>query len=168
MKILEGFRPRLIGLASTALVVAGCGGSANDDLPLITASVSIKNIAMGGECDTIPVRMVPKTLDEKANKYANARQMVLEVPTEGPTDENGAPMCNGSAETLPLHTGTWEFSAPLRSDTARCERNIQADGDRNIIFIDAVEGCEGAPAQPEPAAEVMATEEAGSEGAETP
>jgi len=118
MKILEGFRPRLIGLASAALVVAGCGGSANDDLPLITASVSIKNIAMGGECDTIPVRMVPKTLDEKANKYANARQMVLEVPTEGPTDENGAPMCNGSAETLPLHTGTWS-SVPLCAPTRR-------------------------------------------------
>ncbi len=168
MKIFEAFRPRLIGLAGVALVVAGCGGSANDDLPLISATISVKNIAMGGECETIPVRMVPKALDEKANKYANARQMVVEVPTEGPTDENGAPMCNGTAETLPMHTGTWEFSAPLRSDTGRCERNIQADGDRNIIFIDAVEGCEGAPAESEPAAEEMMSEGTEGEAAETP
>ena len=168
MKIFEAFRPRLIGLAGVALVVAGCGGSANDDLPLISATISVKNIAMGGECETIPVRMVPKALDEKANKYANARQMVVEVATEGPTDENGAPMCNGTAETLPMHTGTWEFSAPLRSDTGRCERNIQADGDRNIIFIDAVEGCEGAPAESEPAAEEMMSEGTEGEAAETP
>lgn len=129
--------------AAAALLVAGCGGSANDELPLIRATISVKTVSMGGTCDTVPVRVSPKSLKGAANKYANDKMVVTEVNTTGPTDENGAPMCNGTAQTLPLAPGLWEFSAPLRSDTYKCDRDIQANGDLNIQFIDGVEGCSG-------------------------
>ena len=138
-------------VAAVALVMAGCsGGSSNDSLPLLKATISIKNVSLGGACETIPVRIVPKELRGEANKYANNRMMVTEVTMTGPTDENGAPMCNGSAETLPLAPGDWEFSAPLASDTYRCIRDIQADGDLNIQFVDGVDGCGGPEAAAEP------------------
>jgi hypothetical protein len=87
--------------------------------------------------------MTPKEFIGKANKYANNRMMVAEVNVIGPTDENGAPMCNGTGETLPLAPGNWEFSVPLASGSTTCTRNIQADGDLSISFIDGVEGCGG-------------------------
>jgi hypothetical protein len=131
--------------AAAAFALAACSGSgsANDDLPLLRASVSIKSVSQGGVCETVPVRMTPKEFIGAANKYANNRMMVAEVNTTGPTDENGAPMCNGTGPTLPLAPGNWEFSAPLASGSATCTRNIQADGDREITFIDGVEGCGG-------------------------
>jgi hypothetical protein len=61
----------------------------------------------------------------------------------GPTDENGAPMCNGTGETLPIAPGIWEFSAPLASGTTTCQRNIQADGDLSIVLIDGIPDCSG-------------------------
>jgi len=131
---------------AAALIVAGCGGSANDALPLIRATVSVKTVSLGGTCETVPVRMTPKALSGEANKYANNKMLVIEIETTGPTDESGAPMCNGTAQTLPLAPGQWEFSAPLRSDTYKCTRDIQADGDLMIEFVDGVEGCDGAPA----------------------
>jgi hypothetical protein len=131
---------------AAALIVAGCGGSANDALPLIRATVSVKTVSFGGTCETVPVRMTPKALSGEANKYANNKMLVIEIETTGPTDENGAPMCNGTAQTLPLAPGRWEFSAPLRSDTYKCIQDIQADGDLMIDFVDGVEGCDGAPA----------------------
>jgi len=94
-------------------------------------------------CEVIPVRVTPKELRGQANKYANNRLMVTDVTMTGPTDENGAPMCNGSAQTLPLAPGDWEFSAPLASGTTTCVRDIQADGDLEITFIDGVMGCGG-------------------------
>ncbi len=130
-------------LAAFTLVACGGSGSANDELPLIRATVSIKSVSQGGVCETVPVRMTPKELIGQANKYANNRMMVAEIVTTGPTDENGAPMCNGSGQTLPLAPGNWEFSAPLASGSATCTRNIQADGDLAINFIDGVEGCGG-------------------------
>ncbi len=139
-------------LAAT-MVLAGCGGSANDNLPLIKATISVKSVSLGGVCDVVPVRIVPVELRGEANKYANNRMMVTEVPTTGPTDENGAPMCNGSAETLPLAPGDWEFSAPLASDTYKCVRDIQADGDLNIVFIDGIDGCGGPESAAEPSEE---------------
>lgn len=129
--------------AVAALAVAGCGGSKNDELPLIRATVSVKTVSYGGSCETVPVRMTPKALSGQANKYANDSMMVAEIETTGPTDENGAPMCNGTGETLPMAPGMWEFSAPLRSDTYRCERDIQVGGDLAVIFIDGVDGCGG-------------------------
>jgi hypothetical protein len=69
--------------------------------------------------------------------------MVADVPMTGPTDEAGAPMCNGTAPTLPLAPGDWEFSAPLASGTTTCVRDIQADGDLEIKFVDGVSGCGG-------------------------
>jgi hypothetical protein len=128
-----------------AFAIAACSGSgsANDELPLIRANVSIKAVSQGGVCDTIPIRMTPKEFIGQANKYANNRMMVAEITTTGPTDENGAPMCNGTGPTLPLAPGNWEFSAPLASGTATCTRNIQAGGDLAITFIDGVMGCGG-------------------------
>ena len=125
--------------------IAACSGSgsANDELPLIRANVSIKSVSQGGICDTVPIRMTPKEFIGQANKYANNRMMVAEITTTGPTDENGAPMCNGTGPTLPLAPGNWEFSAPLASGTATCTRNIQADGDLAITFVDGVMGCGG-------------------------
>lgn len=131
---------------AAALIVAGCGGSANDALPLIRATVSVKTVSYGGTCETVPVRMTPKALSGEANKYANNKMLVIEIDTTGPTDENGAPMCNGTTQTLPLAPGQWEFSAPLRSDTYKCIEDIQADGDLMIDFVDGIEGCDGAPA----------------------
>jgi hypothetical protein len=87
--------------------------------------------------------MTPKEFIGKANKYANNRMMVAEVHMTGPTSENGAPMCSGTGETLPLAPGNWEFSAPLASGSATCVRNIQADGDLLISFIDGIDGCAG-------------------------
>jgi hypothetical protein len=140
--------------AAAAVAVAGCGGgSANDALPLIRATISVKAVSMGGTCESVPVRVTPKALAGEANKYANNKTIVTEVPTTGPTDENGAPMCNGTAETLPLAPGVWEFSAPLRSDTYKCERDIQANGDLKIVFVDGGEGCSGVVPAAEPAAE---------------
>jgi hypothetical protein len=69
--------------------------------------------------------------------------MVTDVTMTGPTDENGAPMCNGSNQTLPLAPGDWEFSAPLASGTTTCVRDIQGDGDLEIRFVDGVMGCGG-------------------------
>jgi hypothetical protein len=69
--------------------------------------------------------------------------MVAEVHMTGPTSENGAPMCNGTTETLPMAPGNWEFSAPLASGSATCVRDIQADGDLLITFIDGIDGCAG-------------------------
>lgn len=142
-----GARPWLAAAAATVLL-AGCGGSQNDALPLIKATVTIKTFSLGGVCETIPVRMVPVELRGEANKYANNRTMVLEIAMEGPVDENGAPTCNGSAETLPLAPGDWEFSAPLASGSMKCTRDIQASGDLGIRFVDGVDGCGGPQAAP--------------------
>ncbi len=131
------------GVAAFALAACGGSGSANDELPLIRGNVSIKAVSQGGICETVPVRMSPKEFIGKANKYANNRMMVVEITTTGPTDENGAPMCNGTGSTLPLAPGNWEFSAPLASGTATCTRNIQADGDLAVTFVDGVLGCGG-------------------------
>jgi hypothetical protein len=146
MSILKHSGLRALGTASVAaFAIAACSGSgsANDELPLIRANVSIKAVSQGGVCDTIPIRMTPKEFIGQANKYANNRMMVAEITTTGPTDENGAPMCNGTGPTLPLAPGNWEFSAPLASGTATCTRNIQAGGDLAITFIDGVMGCGG-------------------------
>lgn len=142
----------LVAAAAMSVFLAGCGGNPKEALPLIKANVSIKTFSQGGVCESIPVRIVPVQLRGEANKYANNRTMVLEVAMEGPVDENGAPTCNGKAETLPLAPGDWEFSAPVASGTLKCVRDIQADGDLAIVFVDGVEGC-GGPQAPAPAAE---------------
>jgi hypothetical protein len=149
MNISTRSRIGVLAAAVAALAVAGCGGSKNDELPLIRATVSVKTVSFGGTCETVPVRMTPKALSGEANKYSNDNMLVVEITTTGPTDENGAPMCNGTAETLPLAPGVWEFSAPLRSDTYKCERDIQATGDLAINFVDGVEGCGGPVASAE-------------------
>jgi hypothetical protein len=164
MSILKHSGLRALGTASVAaFALAACGGSgsANDELPLLHANISIKSVSQGGVCDTIPVRINPKELKGAANKYSNNRLMVKDVPMTGPTDEAGAPMCNGSAETLPLAPGNWEFSAPLASGTATCVRDIEADGDRDIKFVDGTPGCGG----PEAAAPADATAPAEGEAA---
>lgn len=145
MSFLKHSGLRALGAASVAAValVACSGGSANDAFPLIRATLTLKSVSQGGICETIPVRLSPKELIGQSNKYANNRMMVTDVKMTGPTDENGAPMCNGSGETLPMATGNWEFSAPLASGSATCLRNIQPDGDLSIMFIDGVEGCGG-------------------------
>ena len=146
MSMLKHSGLRALGTATVAaFAVAACSGtgSANDDLPLIRATLSIKTVSQGGICESVRVRMTPKEFIGQANKYANNRMMVAEVNMIGPTDENGAPMCNGTGETLPLAPGNWEFSVPLASGSATCTRNIQADGDLVISFIDGVEGCGG-------------------------
>jgi hypothetical protein len=151
MSILKHSGLRALGAASVAaFALAACGGSgsANDALPLIRANLSIKAVSQGGVCEVIPVRVTPKELRGQANKYSNTRMMVTDVTMAGPTDENGAPMCNGTAQTLPLAPGDWEFSAPLASGTTTCVRDIQADGDLAITFVDGVMGCGG----PQPAA----------------
>ncbi|HEU4517724.1 MAG TPA: hypothetical protein VFR77_10505, partial [Steroidobacteraceae bacterium] len=135
MSILKHSGLRALGTASVAAcVLAACGGSgsANDALPLIRANISIKAVSQAGACETIPVRMSPKQLKGEANKYANNRMMVAEITMTGPTDEAGAPMCNGTGPTLPLAPGDWEFSAPLASGTTTCIRDIQASGDLEI------------------------------------
>jgi hypothetical protein len=146
MSILKHSGLRALGAASVAAIaLAACGGSgsANDALPLIRANLTIKAVSQGGVCEVIPVRVTPKELRGQANKYSNNRMMVTDVTMTGPTDENGAPMCNGSSQTLPLAPGDWEFSAPLASGTTTCVRDIQADGDLAITFVDGVMGCGG-------------------------
>jgi len=145
MSILKHSGLRALGAASVAVfALAACsGGSSNDALPLIRANLTIKAVSQGGVCEVIPVRVTPKELRGQANKYSNNRMMVTDVTMTGPTDENGAPMCNGSAQTLPLAPGDWEFSAPLASGTTTCVRDIQGDGDLEIRFIDGVMGCGG-------------------------
>ncbi|MBM4218931.1 MAG: hypothetical protein FJ171_04700 [Gammaproteobacteria bacterium] len=162
MSILKYSGLRALGAASVAaIVLAACGsivvracgsGSSNDALPLIRANLSIKAVSQGGVCDIVPVRITPKELRGEANKYANNRMMVTDVTMTGPTDEAGAPMCNGSAPTLPLAPGDWEFSAPLASGTATCVRDIQAAGDLEIRLIDGVAGCGGPEAAADPLA----------------
>jgi len=141
-----------LGIAAVAAIALGActGGSANDELPLIRATLTIKTVSQGGICESVRVRLTPKELRGQSNKYANNRMMVTEVNMTGPTDENGAPMCNGTGETLPMATGVWEFSAPLASGTTTCQRDIEADGDLSIVLIDGVDGCgggNGAPAE---------------------
>src|SRR3972149_2034659 len=111
-----------LGIAAVAAIALGActGGSANDELPLIRATLTIKTVSQGGICESVRVRLTPKELRGQSNKYANNRMMVTEVNMTGPTDENGAPMCNGTGETLPMATGVWEFSAPLASGTTTC------------------------------------------------
>ena len=172
MSILKHSGLRALGTASVAAcVLAACGGSgsANDALPLIRANVSIKAVSQGGVCETIPVRVTPKQLKGEANKYANNRMMVTDVSMTGPTDEAGAPMCNGSGQTLPLAPGDWEFSAPLASGTTTCVRDIQASGDLDIKFVDGVMGCGGPEAAMAPAVDPLAPPAEGevpAEGAE--
>jgi hypothetical protein len=151
MSFLKHSGLNALGFAAVAAIaLAACsGGSANDDLPLLRATLSIKTVSQGGMCDSVPVRITPKELIGPSNKYANNKMMVAEVNMSGPTDENGAPMCNGTGETLPMAPGNWEFSAPLASGAATCVRNIQADGDLSIVLIDGVDGCSGAPAASE-------------------
>ena len=166
MSILKHTGLRALGtafVAAFALAACGGSGSANDELPLLRANLSIKSVSQGGVCDTIPVRITPKELKGQANKYANNRMMVTDVTMTGPTDENGAPMCNGSAQSLPLAPGDWEFSAPLASGSTTCVRDIEADGDLAIKFVDGAAGCGG----PESAAEPPADAAAPAEG-ETP
>lgn len=147
-RYILGNRAWLAAAAAATVAIAGCGGSKNDELPLFRAAISLKSVSMGGVCDVIPVRITPVELRGEANKYANNRTMVIEIDMAGPTDENGAPMCNGSGESLPMAPGDWEFSAPLASGPAKCVRDMQPAGDLNIIFIDGVEGCSGAPPAP--------------------
>jgi hypothetical protein len=159
MSILKNSGLRALGTASVAAcVLAACGGSgsANDALPLIRANVSIKAVSQGGVCETIPVRVTPKQLKGQANKYSNNRMMVTDVTMTGPTDEAGAPMCNGSGQTLPLAPGDWEFSAPLASGTTTCVRDIQGGGDLDIKFVDGVLGCGGPEAAMAPAVDPLA------------
>lgn len=136
---------RALGAAvAAAVALSACsGGSANDALPLIRATLTIKTVSQGGVCDSVRVRLTPKELIGESNKYANNKMMVAEVAMTGPTDENGAPMCNGTGETLPMASGNWEFTAPLASGTANCVRMIEPTGDLSIVFIDGVEGCGG-------------------------
>jgi hypothetical protein len=144
MKLSNGFHGGLLAAASMALVLAGCGGSANDELPLIRATITVKTVSMGGVCETVPIRITPVELSGPSNKYSNDKMIVAEIETTGPTDENGAPMCSGKGETLPLAPGKWEFSAPLRSDTYKCVNDIQATGgDLTVDFVDGYEGCDG-------------------------
>jgi len=146
MSMLKHSGLRALGTATlAAFAVAACSGSgsANDELPLIRATLSVKSVSQGGVCESVRVRMTPKEFIGKANKYANNRMMVAEVNMTGPTDENGAPMCNGTGETLPLAPGNWEFSVALASGSTTCTRNIQADGDLVIPFVDGIEGCGG-------------------------
>ena len=94
MSILKHSGLRALGTASVAaFALAACGGSgsANDELPLLHADVTIKSVSQGGVCDTIPVRVTPKELKGQANKYANNKMMVTDVAMTGPTDEAGAP-----------------------------------------------------------------------------
>ncbi|HEU0223949.1 MAG TPA: hypothetical protein VFR29_00775 [Steroidobacteraceae bacterium] len=136
---------RALGAAvAAAVALSACsGGSANDALPLIRATLTIKTVSQGGVCDSVRVRLTPKELIGESNKYANNKMMVAEVAMTGPTDENGAPMCNGTGETLPMASGNWEFTAPLASGTASCVRMIEPAGDLSVVFIDGVEGCGG-------------------------
>ena len=159
MSMLKHSGLRALGTASVAaFVLAACGGtgSPNDSLPLIRANLSVKAVSQGGVCDTIPVRVTPKQLKGEANKYANNKMMVADVPTTGPTDEAGAPMCNGTGQTLPLAPGDWEFSAPLASGTTTCVRDIQAGGDLAIAFVDGVMGCGGPEAALAPPVDPLA------------
>ena len=159
----------VLGAAAAMLALAGCGGSANDALPLIRAQIDVKSISAGGVCETIPVRISPVALSGVANKYANNRMMVTDITMSGPTDENGAPMCSGTGESLPMAPGEWEFSAPLRSGAATCKKTIAADGDLNVIFIDGMEGCSGEQVQPAMDEDMMGEGEMGEgEMGETP
>lgn len=161
MSMLKNSGLRALGTASVAaFALAACGGSgsANDALPLLHATISIKSVSQGGVCESIPVRVTPKQLKGQANKYANNRLMVTDVAMTGPTDEAGAPMCNGSNQTLPLAPGDWEFSAALASGTATCVRDIESDGDRDIKFVDGAVGC-GGPESALPPADTMAPAE---------
>ncbi len=150
MSFLKNSGLNALGIAAVAAIALGActGGSANDELPLIRATLSIKTVSQGGICESVRVRLTPKEFIGQANKYANNKMMVAEVNMTGPTDENGAPMCGGTGETLPMAPGNWEFSAPLASGSATCLRNIQADGDLLIELIDGVDGCSGANAAP--------------------
>jgi hypothetical protein len=160
MSMLKHSGLRALGTASVAaFVLAACGGGTgapNDSLPLIRANLSVKAVSQGGVCDTIPVRVTPKQLKGEANKYANNKMMVADVATTGPTDEAGAPMCNGTGQTLPLAPGDWEFSAPLASGTTTCVRDIQAGGDLAITFVDGVMGCGGPEAALAPPVDPLA------------
>lgn len=174
MSFLEHSGLRALGIAAiAAIALSACsGGSANDELPLIRATVTLKTVSQGGVCDAERVRMTPKQLSGVSNKYANNRMMVTEINMTGPTDEGGAPMCNGTGETLPLATGVWEFSAPLASGTTSCERDIQADGDLLVALVDGVDGCGGSNGAPADAAapaegETPAEGEAPAESADT-
>lgn len=149
--------------AAAVLALAGCGGSANDALPLIRVAITVKSISTGGECEAIPVRISPIALHGEANKYANARLTGTDIKMTGPTDENGAPMCNGTGESLPLAPGEWEFSAPLRSGSSSCRKEISADGDLKVVLIDGVEGCGGAPVEPTMGEDMMGEDMMGEE-----
>ena len=48
MKFSNGLHGGLLVAASMALVLAGCGGSKNDELPLIRAQISVKTVSQGG------------------------------------------------------------------------------------------------------------------------
>jgi hypothetical protein len=124
-------------------MLVGCGGGADGaggDLPLIKLKITVKTVSAGGKCDSVPVRVTPKKLEGEANKYANTKQSVTEVQMQGPTDIEGAPMCTGEADTLPLAPGTWEFRAPLASDTYSCDFVVTAAGG-TVAFVDGVPGC---------------------------
>src|SRR5262245_682543 len=161
MSMLKNSGLRALGTASVAaFALAACGGSgsSNDDLPLLHATISIKSVSKGGVWDSNPVRMTPQELKGTATKYATNPLMVTDVTMTGPTDEAGAPMCNGSNQTLPLAPGNWEFSAALASGTASCVHDIEAEGDREIKFVDGTAGC-GGPESAAPPADTMAPAE---------
>ena len=68
MNILSGSRSGLMITVIAAALVAGCGGSKNDELPLIRAQISVKTVSYGGTCETVPVRMTPGSLAGGANR----------------------------------------------------------------------------------------------------
>jgi len=159
MSILKNPGLRALGTATVAacvLIACGDSGGGNGSLPLIRANLNIKAVSQGGVCEVIPVRVTPKQLKGTANKYANNKLMVTDVAMTGPTDENGAPMCNGTNQTLPLAPGDWEFSAPLASGTTTCVRDIAGGGDLNINFVDGAMGCGGPEAALLPAVDPLA------------
>jgi hypothetical protein len=67
-------------------------------------------------------------------------------------------MCNGTNKTLPLAPGDWEFSAALASGTTTCVRDIEANGDLEINFVDGTAGC-GGPESAAPPADAAAPAE---------
>jgi hypothetical protein len=111
---------------------------------------------MGGVWLAIRVRLTPILVNGVAIKYATNLMLFSDVSRDGPTALAGAPMCNGSGQTLPLAPGDWEFSAPLASGTTTCVRDIQASGDLDIKFVDGVMGCGGPEAAMAPAVDPLA------------
>lgn len=131
-------KTRLLLVTAVAVAfggLAGCGGG-DDDVPLLKTTIKVQSITQQGSCEDVNVKVTPVSILPGAPKMSNSKEFVTPVKLTKGTD---GVSCTGSAATIPMAPGKWQFTANLPSEIAKCERDITAA--TTVAFKDAETTC---------------------------